>query len=35
MPVEKVFGFSEEEVHAAYNNVQRQSQIGKTVIKLY
>ncbi|KAI8886367.1 putative zinc-type alcohol dehydrogenase-like protein [Backusella circina FSU 941] len=34
MPVEKVFGFSEEEVHAAYANLESQSQIGKTVIKL-
>ncbi|KAG1050698.1 hypothetical protein G6F43_007046 [Rhizopus delemar] len=34
MPVEKVFGFSQEEVLAGYNNVKSQKQIGKTVIRV-
>ncbi|KAG0736129.1 hypothetical protein G6F57_008113 [Rhizopus arrhizus] len=34
VPVGKVFGFSQEEVLAAYNNVKSQKQIGKTVIKV-
>lgn len=34
MPVEKVFGFSEKEVHDTYANIQNQTQIGKTVIRV-
>ncbi|KAI8987977.1 hypothetical protein BDF20DRAFT_815225 [Mycotypha africana] len=34
MPVEKVFGFTEEEVRAAYKHAASQTQVGKTVIKV-
>ncbi|KAI8879239.1 NAD(P)-binding protein [Backusella circina FSU 941] len=34
MPVEKVFGFNEEEVHAAYVDIKNTSHVGKIVIKV-
>ncbi|KAI8888238.1 putative zinc-type alcohol dehydrogenase-like protein [Backusella circina FSU 941] len=34
MPVEKVFGFSQDQVHAAYAHLKSQTHIGKTVIRL-
>ncbi|RCI02323.1 hypothetical protein CU098_007158 [Rhizopus stolonifer] len=34
MPVEKVFGFSEEEVQAAFSKLESQTHIGKTVIRV-
>jgi NADPH:quinone reductase-like Zn-dependent oxidoreductase len=34
MPVEKIFGFSQEQVHAAYAHLESQSAVGKIVIKV-
>lgn len=34
MPVEKEFGFSEEEVHAAFGHLEGQSHVGKIVINV-
>jgi NADPH:quinone reductase-like Zn-dependent oxidoreductase len=34
MPVEKVYGFTEEEIHTAYASIENQTQVGKMVIKV-
>lgn len=34
MPIEKVLGFSQDEVHEAYTELKSQTQIGKIVIKV-
>lgn len=33
-PIDKIFSFSEEEVHAAYEALQSQSVVGKIAIKV-